>query len=268
VIEWENFDGCGDIFEGVTATGTISEFPPTFDVWDSFRIYCGIWEYEDFFDIYPGTPPSTTTTPSTTTSVVVGTTTTTTIQPTTSIASTSTTTIIPTPDTFSISGSITGDLISNVSIILSGAVSKTIQTDIVHGYYEFSDLGSGQYTITPEMGGYVFEPPNYVIPNLNGNLTEMDFVSTLIKSVSPCALELIYGENSNKVQLLKFIRDNILSKTIEGREIIGLYYEWNPAIFEAIENDPDLKEDIKNMLDVLIKNIKEGRGGIMHGKEK
>jgi hypothetical protein len=93
---------------------------------------------------------STTTTiyvpPTTTTSVKpisssTSSTTTTTLHTTTTILTTTiiTTTIQPPPETFLISGHVEGDVASPVFIILSGTVSKTIDTN-VDGYYEFIDL--------------------------------------------------------------------------------------------------------------------------------
>jgi len=40
-----------------------------------------------------------------------------------------------------------------------------------------------------------------------------------------CTAEKIYGEDSEEVELLRYFRYNVLSKTPEGREIIRLYYE-------------------------------------------
>ena len=67
-----------------------------------------------------------------------------------------------------------------------------------------------------------------------------------------CASESIYGEHSEEVEMLRYVRDNVLSNTPEGRELIGLYYEWSPIIVKAIENDPQLKEEIKEIVDNLI----------------
>jgi len=168
---------------------------------------------------------------------------------TTSATPITTTTI---PKYYSISGHVTGDLISNISIHLSGTISKIVMTDTVYGSYVFSGLEIGYYTITPEMKGYSFMPPNYQIQNLNSNLQNMNFVSARVKPVSPCALELIYGEGSDEIRLLKFVRDNILSKTPEGRKIIRLYYEWNSTIIRTIENNSEVEEKIKELINGII----------------
>ena len=52
-----------------------------------------------------------------------------------------------------------------------------------------------------------------------------------------------------ETQLLRSLRDNVLSKSQEGKELIKLYYQWSPVIVRAIEADEGLKEDIKELVD-------------------
>ena len=70
-----------------------------------------------------------------------------------------------------------------------------------------------------------------------------------------CAVRQIYGENSEKTQLLRSFRDNLLNTTPEGREIIQLYYQWSPVIVRAMEADEDFKEDVKEMVDGVLEMI-------------
>ena len=77
-------------------------------------------------------------------------------------------------------------------------------------------------------------------------------ISTTTTILSPCALEEIYGENSKEAELLRYLRDETLSQSAEGMEIIRLYYKWNPVISELIEKDPQFKEDLKEIIDELI----------------
>ena len=110
--------------------------------------------------------------------------------------------------------------------------------------------------ITPEKEEYSFEPPNYVIPNLNGDLYDMDFISTRMKSALPCVAETIYGEESQKTQTLRFFRNNLLSQTPEGQELIKLYYQWSPVIVKAMEGDEEFKEEVKEMMDGVLSLIR------------
>ena len=67
----------------------------------------------------------------------------------------------------------------------------------------------------------------------------------------------IYGENSEEVQVLRNFRDDVLSQTPEGREIIKLYYEWGPIIVKAMGEDEEFKEEMKEMIDKILPMIEE-----------
>ena len=70
-----------------------------------------------------------------------------------------------------------------------------------------------------------------------------------------CAIRQIYGDYSEKTQILRFVRDNLLKTTPEGREIIKLYYQWSPAIVKAMEGDEEFKQHVKEMIDVILELI-------------
>jgi hypothetical protein len=76
--------------------------------------------------------------------------------------------------------------------------------------------------------------------------------TTTKQSAGPCALSVIYGEQSDKTELLRYIRDNALSKTPEGRELIKLYYQWSPLIVKIMEGDENFKEEIKGVIDEVL----------------
>lgn len=62
----------------------------------------------------------------------------------------------------------------------------------------------------------------------------------------------IYGKGSSEVALLRAVRDNLLSQTPEGRELIHLYYQWSPLIVQAMETDEGFKKELKKMIDELL----------------
>jgi len=66
----------------------------------------------------------------------------------------------------------------------------------------------------------------------------------------------IYGENSEEVKALRSFRDNVLTQTPEGQEIIKLYYQWNPVIVKAMEKDEAFKEEVKALVDKLLPVIR------------
>jgi hypothetical protein len=76
-------------------------------------------------------------------------------------------------------------------------------------------------------------------------------------TVPPCPTEQIYGEYSAQTALLRYIRDNVLSITPEGQELIRLYYEWSPVIVKALEEDEAFKEEVKQVVDGVLEVIGE-----------
>ena len=63
-----------------------------------------------------------------------------------------------------------------------------------------------------------------------------------------CPILRLLGESSEEVQLLRNFRDNVLSHTQEGRQLIKLYYLWSPVVVKAMEEDDNFKDDVKEMI--------------------
>jgi hypothetical protein len=71
-----------------------------------------------------------------------------------------------------------------------------------------------------------------------------------------CCIELTYGAHSEETERLRYLRDNVLNQTPEGREIVRLYYQWSPAIVKAMENDEEFKQEVTGMIDELLMIIR------------
>ena len=67
-----------------------------------------------------------------------------------------------------------------------------------------------------------------------------------------CSALRIYEEDSEEVKLLRYIRDNVLSETPTGRELIKLYYQWSPVVVKAMEEDAELKAEMKELIDEVL----------------
>jgi hypothetical protein len=201
-------------------------------------------EDTDSCDVPPLSSITTTSNQGTTTStsIINGTSTTSTSQGTTSTSTVG--------GSLSISGYVTGAVNEDVSVMLGGTASETSITD-TDGYYEFLNLAGGYYTVTPIKDGYGFEPPNYVIPNLVSVLVEMNFRAR--KAICPAVL--IYGEDSEETRILRYLRDSLLNKTHEGRELIKLYYQWSPIIVRAMGADEEFKQEVKDIMDEIVPSI-------------
>ena len=68
----------------------------------------------------------------------------------------------------------------------------------------------------------------------------------------PCPSVKIYGDTTEEVALLRYFRDNLLSKTPAGQEIIRLYYKWNPVIAKAMEEDEEFKKKVKEVIEGIL----------------
>lgn len=69
---------------------------------------------------------------------------------------------------------------------------------------------------------------------------------------SACAAEMIYGEHAHQTELLRTIRDSVLSQTPEGRQIIQVYYALAPSLVKAMETDDALRAEVKGLLDAFL----------------
>ena len=56
---------------------------------------------------------------------------------------------------------------------------------------------------------------------------------------------------------MRDLRDNVLTETTEGQELIRLYYEWSPVIVEMVNEDEELRAQVKEMIDGILGLITE-----------
>jgi hypothetical protein len=67
-----------------------------------------------------------------------------------------------------------------------------------------------------------------------------------------CPTELIYGSDSEEVELLRQFRDNVLRTTPGGQEMIRLYYELDPGIVKAMKEDGSFKEEMITLINGIL----------------
>jgi len=67
-----------------------------------------------------------------------------------------------------------------------------------------------------------------------------------------CPSEEIYGEHSEKAELLRYFHDNVLSQTPEGQELIRLYYKWSAMIVTAMEGNEEFKKEVEEMINEIL----------------
>jgi Big-like domain-containing protein/carboxypeptidase family protein/SdrD B-like protein len=81
-----------------------------------------------------------------------------------------------TPQTFSISGTISGSGGNGATVTLTGASSATATAN-ASGVYTFTGLAKGNYTVTPRHTGFTFTPTSLAETITNANVTGANFIS-------------------------------------------------------------------------------------------
>ena len=92
----------------------------------------------------------------------------------------------------------------------------------------------------------------------SSSTTSTGVFPTTTTSAPSCLSELIYGGHSEETELLRYLRDNVLSQTPEGQEIIRLYYRWSSVIVKAMGENEEFKEDVKEIIDGIL-SLTEGK---------
>jgi hypothetical protein len=82
--------------------------------------------------------------------------------------------------------------------------------------------------------------------------------TTTTAATQTCPTEAIYGVDSEEVEILRYFRDDTLSTTQEGQEMIRLYYQWSPALTRAIQNDEAFGKRVKEITDRVLLMITKG----------
>ncbi len=80
------------------------------------------------------------------------------------------------PITYSITGIVSGAP-AGTTVTLTGAANATTTTNSI-GYYQFSGLSNGSYTVTPSNAGYLFSPASKPVTISSGNAVNTDFTVT------------------------------------------------------------------------------------------
>ncbi len=82
-------------------------------------------------------------------------------------------------ETWSVAGSISGDVQEGVNLALTGAASKSAASDS-SGAFSFSGLADGSYTVTPSLTGFSFSPESAAVTVSGANVTGVDFAATAL----------------------------------------------------------------------------------------
>jgi hypothetical protein len=75
---------------------------------------------------------------------------------------------------------------------------------------------------------------------------------------SDCLTAYLLGDGSPELDILRQFRDEVLSKTAAGREIIRLYYYAGPMLIQAMEKDEKLRDYMTKLLDTALLLLADG----------
>lgn len=129
------------------------------------------------------------------------------------------------------------------------SIGVSVSTDYP-GYWRSEIYFEDRKVVTAYFTVVAFVPDTTTIPTTTA-------FTTTTTAPSFCPMAIIYGEQSDEVETLRWYRDNVLRQTPEGRELIKLYYLWSPIIVKAMEQDEGFKEEIKQMIDGVLPMIKD-----------
>jgi len=89
--------------------------------------------------------------------------------------------------TYSISGTVTGDIQAGVTMTLSGDISAITTTTDSSGNYTFSGLSNGSYIVEPSLSNYTFSPASTQVTVSEADVTGVNFVATALGGCSTWA---------------------------------------------------------------------------------
>ena len=118
---------------------------------------------------------------------------------------------------------------------------------------------SGDDSIVVAWWDYSLTQTDYAIKAQKLTGSQSSDTTTTTTGSGGCFSELLYGEYSKEAEFLRYFRDDVLSKTPEGKEIVRLYYQLSPVIVKAMEKDKQFKEEMKEMIDGILPLIFEGK---------
>ena len=62
----------------------------------------------------------------------------------------------------------------------------------------------------------------------------------------------LYGEGSGEVEIFRKFRNHFIDSGPEGEEIIKFYYNLSPLLVKAIEEDEELEEQLREVVDTVL----------------
>jgi len=122
--------------------------------------------------------------------------------------------------------------------------------------YTYSSLFLGHYGGTITTKWYARNIGLIKSKEYEGSVVNVLISATVDGVHYGCPATFALGSDSKDLNTLRKFRDEVLSKTPTGQEIIKLYYELSPAIVKAMQEDEKFKEKVKEMIEGILPMIR------------
>ncbi len=123
----------------------------------------------------------------------------------------------------------------------------TLITSIVLEGRDDFGVRPSPYGLAIDSGGTI-----YVADAANDCIKKYSPVSSTTTTVPGCPVVILYGEKAREAKSLRLFRDEVLLATPEGRALVDLYYHVSPLLAQVLEDDQELKNDLRALVDFLI----------------
>ena len=144
-----------------------------------------------------------------------------------------------------------------------GGYGTSVTWVVPAGEYSFTglcDSGESKGFIWIEFpvltGSLLLDRLDLFCPDITTTTTSSS--STTTAPLIPCLLLELYGEHSEEVNCLRYVRDEVLRKNPEGRELIKLYYQISPAIVRVMREDKHFKEELREIIENILSKLNGG----------
>jgi hypothetical protein len=136
------------------------------------------------------------------------------------------------------------------SFLISWESDAGVTGNVEENYWLARGLGWTKLSYTE----YIQYPEESGVEDTKATIN-MELISATINGEHygcPAIFALGGDARANDLNTLRKFRDEVLSKTKEGKELIKLYYQLSPVIVRAMEADEGFKQEVKEMVDGVL----------------
>jgi len=141
------------------------------------------------------------------------------------------------------------------SFLISWESDTGVTGNVEENYWLARGLGWTKLSYTE----YIQYPEESGVEDTKATIN-MELISATINGEHygcPATFALGGDARENDLNALRKFRDEVLSKTSEGREIIKLYYQLGPTLAKAMAEDGELKKEVAGLVDGILPMIRK-----------